>query len=272
MVSLAISPCPNDTFVFDAWIHKKIDAPFYPKTHYADVQQLNTLAPSNSFDVIKLSAFAYPKVSDAYKILPVGAAIAPFAPKLVAKSSFSLDQILEMCVAIPGLDTTAYLLMQLFLPKPKKILVIGYDKIVDAIQKGICDAGVIIHETRFTFSDAGLFELCDLGAFFGPLIPLGLIAVKRSCSDTLMQQITTSIQASIAHAKKEPHCSFSFVQKMSQEKNPEVIYAHIDAFVNDETYSLSHKGKAALKRLYALAYQKNLIMKAFDETDCICNA
>jgi 1,4-dihydroxy-6-naphthoate synthase len=261
MIELAISNCPNDTFIFDAWIHGKITSSLQPKVHFADIQQLNIWAQSERFPIIKMSSFCFSKVSAFYRLLPVGAAIGNFGPKLIAKTAFDLSELPSKRVAVPGFDTTACLLFRSLLPQAKELIACPYDQIASRVADGQVDAGVIIHETRFTYSQAGLVELCDLGTLFSKTydlpVPLGVIAVHKSLPDATVNQAIESIRSSIAYARKNPESSLDFVLQHSIEKKQSIVQQHIQTYVTDETVDISQRGYMAIQRLLSLKAQVN---------------
>ena len=224
-IDIAISPCPNDTFIFDGWLHGKIASPITPRVHFADIQQLNEWAKGERYPLIKISSYCYAQVAKHYKVLPTGGAIGSFGPKLVAKEFFDISQLPQKRVAVPGLDTTACLLLGALLPRAKELILCRYDMIPKFVLDKSVDAGLLIHETRFTFSQSGLLELCDLGTRFyeayGLPVPLGVVAVHRSLPESIVDQIIQAIRASLEFAHKHPASSLDFVLKMSQEKESE---------------------------------------------------
>lgn len=260
----AISPCPNDTFAFDAWIHKKIASPVHINPVLHDIETLNQLALEGRYPITKVSAFCLGKITKEYTLLGSGAATGyNMGPKLIAKEPFELSALQDKVVAIPGVDTTANLLLQILLPKPKAIIALPYHHIQEAILSGKCDAGVIIHETRFSFSSRALFELADLGALFTKAyncpIPLGVIVAKRALGHEMHTIIANSIKDSVLFAKKNPKSSVEYVQRLAQEKEASIIQQHIDLYVTDDTVELSQKALEALSILFRLAIERNLL-------------
>src|SRR5437016_646179 len=190
----AFSPCPNDTFAFDALVHGKILTKVQVEAHLFDIEKLNSLALKKTFPITKTSAFCLGKLTKDYVLLESGAAAGfGVGPKLIAKEKFALDDLQDKTVAIPGALTTANLLFHLLMKKPKAIIYMPYDQIVKACLTKECDAGVIIHETRFSYQSLGLQELQDLGALFQDRyslpIPLGVIAGKRSLGKKMLKEI-----------------------------------------------------------------------------------
>jgi 5,8-dihydroxy-2-naphthoate synthase len=165
-LDVAFSPCPNDTFIFDGWVHGKITSPFQIKTHLADIQQLNIWAKEGKYPVTKVSAFCMKSIFSTYEMLPVGAAVSFHGPKLVARSLFDLKDLPKKIIAVPGMDTTAYLLVCDLFGKCADIISGRYEQIIDLVLSGRADVGVLIHETRFTFQRHTVVELADLGILF----------------------------------------------------------------------------------------------------------
>ncbi len=265
-LNAAFSPCPNDTFAFDAWVHNKIAAPFTLKPVLLDIWQLNQHALMGSYPITKVSAYCLGKITKDYVMLPTGCATGfDNGPKLVAKKPYSTGELQNLVVAVPGEHTTAHLLLELLVGKPKKILFLAYHQIVPALLAGVCDAGVIIHETRFTYQQHGLVQLADLGALFAQEfklpIPLGMVVIKRDLGKTIYNQATKALQASIAYAKMNPKSSLEYVQSASQEIDPTVIQKHIDLYVNAETYEISQDSLQAIKTLFEAAIERKLLTR-----------
>lgn len=255
-ISLAFSPCPNDTFIFDALIHDKIshdDINF--DVHYKDVQELNAAAKTETYDVTKLSYNAASKLLDTYQILDSGSALGfGCGPLLIAKTKLSEEAIQESVVAIPGIDTTAYFLLQQAFPNIKQVKPMLFSDIENAVLNGDVDAGLIIHENRFTYEAKGLVKLMDLGDFWekstGYPIPLGCIAVKRSLPEALKKNIGLWIRQSVEYAWAHPGEGLEYIRRHSQEMAEDVIQAHIKLYVNEFSASLGNKGKEAVMYMF----------------------
>lgn len=274
-INVALSPCPNDTFAFDAWINKKIHTSIDMQPVFADIQQLNTWAYNGLYPVMKISAHCFGHITSAYSMIPAGAAIQQGGgPKLVANKYFTIDDVRNMTIAVPGFDTTACLLLQVLLPPPKKIVPVRYDEIMRLVQQGAVDAGVLIHEARFLIAHFDLCELADFGTLFfeqfKSLLPLGVVVAKRSLKKEQLIEITKTLQQSIAYAKNEKRIS-SFVQEHSQEKSLTIIKQHIDTYVTKETEQLSAAGLRAVKTFFEIAIEKELLPKDAKNFDCFCN-
>lgn len=264
--SLAISPCPNDTFVFHAWIHGLVDGAPGVDVTFADIDVANGFAMRATHDVVKISCAALPYVLDDYALLPTGGAVGRgCGPLLVAASdAIDVEDIAGLRIAIPGEHTTAYLLMRLWLDgrihDDVKIEVIPFDRIMPAVQDGEYDAGLIIHESRFTYPSYGLHAVIDLGEWWegttGLEIPLGAIVARRSL-DTA--QLSSVIRESVEYAWRHPEASREFVRAHAQEIEPAVIAAHIDLYVNDRTRELGDEGYAAAEELLNRAARQGLV-------------
>lgn len=249
-IKIALSPCPNDTFLFYAWIHGIVALP--PIAHFADIDELNLLATEHAFPLIKVSIGHLPTLLDRYELLDVGVACGEnHGPKLISREPFGLERLCEKRVAIPGLNTTAHLLLKLFFPEVQNKVVCRYDAMTTLLRQGIVDAALIIHETRFTFSKEGFYEIADLGEHwkreFNLPLPLGGIVIDKRALDK--EAMTEILRASLHFARKNPEKTLQFVLEKSQEKDPEVVQKHIDLYVTKETERLSREGKEAIQRL-----------------------
>jgi 1,4-dihydroxy-6-naphthoate synthase len=254
-LSLAISPCPNDTFVFSAWVHGQVSGPALDVT-FADIDVCNQNA--RSFDVVKVSYAALPELLDDYALLPCGGALGHgVGPLVLARSE---DQQLEgATIAVPGERTTAYLLLRLW-RSGFRVTVMPFEQIMPAVRDGAVDAGLVIHESRFTYPSYGLVCLQDLGAWWesdtGLPIPLGAIIARRSL-DTA--SLTATIRASVEHAWASPSASAAFVAEHSQEMDPDVCQQHIDLYVNGFTADLGDAGYSAVEALLSRAVSEGLV-------------
>ena len=263
-LSVGFSSCPNDTFIFDAWVHNKIDSKITAQPAIADVQELNQQAFFGRYPVTKLSTFCLGKVTDLYGLLPVGGAIGDNSgPKIVAYDAIDPKDFHMKTLAIPGFDTTAFLTFRVLFPEVKSIISCRYDEVAPMVLARKADLGLIIHETRFTYQKSGLVECADLGMEFykrfqTPL-PLGVIAASRSLDEATIQEVIRSITQSIAYAKKHPESSQKFINDLSIEKNSSIIKQHIDLYVNQETEQLSQAGFEAIDMLFERARSLQLL-------------
>jgi 1,4-dihydroxy-6-naphthoate synthase len=262
--NLAFSPCPNDTFIFDALIHHKIDTKgFRFNVVLDDVESLNKKAFDQTFDITKLSFHACLYLTDKYKLLPSGSALGDHCgPLLIGRSSILPKSQESMHVAIPGKYTTANYLMSIAYPciTDKKEML--FSEIEDAVLSKKTDAGVIIHENRFTYESKGLFKIMDLGEYWHSQtqmpIPLGGIAIKRKYSLEISQKVSHLIKKSIEYAFANPESGKNFIKAHSREMNDEVIQKHIDLYVNNYTLDLGEKGKKAIEMMLEKAVEAHL--------------
>jgi len=261
-ISLGYSPCPNDSFIFYGLAAKKIATDINWDIRLLDVEALNQLAKDKALDISKISYHAYGHFAKDYIILPAGGALGKgVGPLIVSKQIFSnLD---DKTVAIPGELTTANLLLKLSQKDGLKTRVLRYDKIMPAVAAGEVDAGLIIHESRFTFADYGLRQYLDLGRWWedetGHLLPLGGIMAKRSLGNSLLSKINTALKDSIAYAYKNRQEAQPYIAKHATEMSEEVMQKHIDLYVNDYSIDLGEAGKAAVRELFARAQSRGII-------------
>ncbi len=254
---IAFSPCPNDTHIFHAWVHGLVGHALPVNAVLADVQQLNEWAIQRKYALTKVSLGCLKLLLDDYILLPTGAALGfGCGPKIVAKRSFCLADFPAMSVAIPGKHTTANLLRQALLPEPAQILYCRYHEVLDLVQSGRVDCGLIIHETRFTYHKLGFLELADLGQMWETQkalpIPLGGIVALRSLGMPRLREISQTIRQSLLFARAHPQYASAYIEAHSQEKDPLVIRQHIDLYVNQESLQLSSKGRQSLQQLLGL--------------------
>lgn len=266
-LTLAFSPCPNDTFIFDAIANKKIDLQGIDfEIVLADVQELNECASRNDSDITKLSYAAYPLVSKDYILLNSGSALGnKCGPLVISKTRLSnpYEQLLKTKIAIPGKNTTANFLFSLVFPDALDKMEMIFSEIEDAVINETVGAGVIIHENRFTYEKRGLIKVIDLGEFWEKQthmpIPLGGIAIKRSFPDELKLKVDAIIKASVEFAMKNPAQTIDYVRAHSQTMEDHVMMQHIVLYVNEYTRHLGATGKAAVEKLFAVAKSKKLI-------------
>jgi 1,4-dihydroxy-6-naphthoate synthase len=252
-LELAFSPCPNDTFAFHAWVAGQLpDAPPV-RVAYADIDVLNGWAASGRGDVIKVSYAALPPLLADYTLLPSGGALGRGCGPLVVTTG--RDSLAGAKVAIPGRQTTAYLLFRLWAQDQgvASIEVLPFDKIMPAVAEGSVDAGLIIHESRFTYPSYGLQALVDLGDWWegdtGLPIPLGAILARRTFGGEQISRLAAVIRASVEAAWADPSASRRYVLEHSQEMAPEVVDQHIALYVNSFTADLGDEGYAAISGL-----------------------
>ncbi len=263
MLKLGYSTCPNDTFMFYGIASGKFKPSFGFETTLRDIEELNKLAFEGKTDITKLSFFAYFKIADKFKILNSGSALGRgCGPLLIAKEEFDLKDLKNKKVAIPGENTTANLLFSIFCPECKDKKEVLFSEIENEILKGNVDAGVIIHETRFTYKLRGLKKLVDLGEFWeretGNPIPLGLIAVKREFEKE-GKEFDALLKKSIEYAFDKPEEAMPYIKKYAQELDDNVVKSHIKLYVNKFSLDLGKEGKRAITDLYKKAYEIGLV-------------
>ncbi len=265
MFSLGFSPCPNDCFIFDALVNNKIDTEgikFNVELH--DVETLNTKALNGELDITKLSFNAYGHVLNNYILLRAGSALGfNCGPILIQKTNQNTQNLNENSkIAIPGKLTTANFLLSLAYPNIKNKLEYVFSDIENAVLSGEVDAGLIIHESRFTYEEKGLKKIIDLGEFWESLIhspiPLGGIVIRRTIEVELQQKINKLIKNSVEFAFANPLSSREFIKAHAQEMSNEVIKKHIDLYVNNFSIDLGAIGTNAVKLLFAKANEHNL--------------
>jgi 1,4-dihydroxy-6-naphthoate synthase len=253
--TIGFSPCPNDTFIFDAMINNRLPQNEGWNPHLLDVEALNKNAAVGMYDVTKMSFAAYAFVSDKYQILNAGSALGRgCGPLIISKLPLILEELKDKTIAIPGARTTANLLMSIFVPECKAKVEMVFSDIEEAVLSGRCDAGLIIHENRFTYEQKGLFKVADLGELWeqktGLPIPLGCIAVKRNLSEEEKKHIDDLIRNSVEYAFQNPTASKEYIAHHAQEMDPAVQQQHIDLYVNDFSVTLGVDGKNAIQTLF----------------------
>jgi 1,4-dihydroxy-6-naphthoate synthase len=253
-LSLGISPCPNDTFIFHALLSGLVPSPEDLQPRLQDVEELNALALRGALDVTKLSIGVLPFVLDEYVILRAGAALGfGVGPLLVAREALRIEDCRDLPVAVPGRFTTANLLLELHGafqgPKAERI----FDQIMPAVAAGEYPCGVIIHEGRFTYQAKGLHKVLDLGAWWerqykAPL-PLGVIAARRSLGRECITALEAAIRRSLRYARLSPESCRDFVRRYAQEMDEDVIAKHIETFVTAFSLDLDQAGETAVSML-----------------------
>lgn len=261
---VAFSPCPNDTFLFYAWATGLVGQHLPISTTLADVQYLNEWAQQGRFAVTKASIHCLGQVSHDYVLIPVGTALGhACGPKIIAKKHFPLDKIFGKRIAIPGIDTTAHLLFNLLIDPAVDKQFCRYDEVVRLVRSGLVDCGLILHETRFTYEQEGFVQIVDLGELWEQRyqlpLPLGGVIAKRSLGQEMLNDITTTLRASLEHARAHPELSLDYTIDSCIEKNSQIAQKHVDLYVNQETHGLSETGRAAIDKLFTLAQEQNLL-------------
>ena len=263
-LSLAISTCPNDTFIFDAIVNKRIDTGNYSfDLSLADIEQLNNFALQGEMHLIKISYAAYPLVSEKYQFLTSGSALGRgVGPLVISKRKIYPDEISSTKIAVPGLHTTANLLFSIAYPEAKDKKVLLFSDIEEAVLSNEVDVGVIIHENRFTYQAKGLKKVVDLGNFWeektGLPIPLGGIAVRRNLSNEIKTKMDRLVRNSVEYAFANPTHSYPFVREHAQTMELDVMRNHIDLYVNSFSVNLGNEGKNAVQSLFKIATELNV--------------
>lgn len=268
-LSLGFSPCPNDTFIFYGLVHDTIEREgisFAPPV-LEDVETLNDWALEAKLDVTKLSCHALGHVLDDYCILAAGAALGRgCGPLLVAREQREVASLKRLRIAIPGRYTTAALLLRMLLPDCENLVEMRFDTIMEALVRGEVDAGVIIHESRFTYQQHGLVALQDLGQWWEDLsglpIPLGAIAARRSLGRETLARVERAIRASVEFAFANPASCLPYIRGHSQEMDDSVVQNHIGLYVNDFSRDLGREGLAAIERFLAYAREVGAVPAA----------
>jgi 1,4-dihydroxy-6-naphthoate synthase len=252
---LGFSPCPNDTFIFDALVNKKIDTEgIEVEAVLEDVQTLNNWAREGKLDITKISYGVLPLILDNYIVLHSGGALGKgVGPLLITTTGgVTKEQVADSSIAIPGENTTAHMLFSLAFPKATHKKFTLFSQIEDSVLKHTVDAGVIIHENRFTYQDKGLVKLMDLGEYWenqtGNPIPLGGIVMKRTFDTSLQKQVDALIRKSLEYSFTHYPTITEYVKQHSQEMSESVMRQHIDLYVNDYSLELGKAGKSAVQQ------------------------
>jgi 1,4-dihydroxy-6-naphthoate synthase len=267
---LGFSPCPNDTFIFDALVHGKVDTEGLAwEVFMEDVEALNQRARLGELDVTKLSYHAFAHVVSRYQLLTAGSALGnACGPLLVARHPMTDQEIEQADLLIPGAFTTANLLLSLAFPKARRKREVLFSKIEEGVVVGAADAGLLIHESRFTYEANGLVKLCDLGEWWetntGLPIPLGGIAVRRDIPDSDKQKLNRVLRRSVEYAFANQVAVMPFVRAHAQTMEESVMKAHIALYVNHFTLNLGAEGRAAVQCLFDTAVSKNILAEKFE--------
>ncbi|GGX23389.1 1,4-dihydroxy-6-naphthoate synthase [Streptomyces lomondensis] len=263
----AYSPCPNDTFVFDALAHGRVPGAPGLDVTFADIDVTNGMAERGEFDVLKVSYAVLPYVLDEYALLPCGGALGRGCGPLVLSREPGLD-LTGRTVAVPSEKSTAYLLFRLWAADTVadgvgEIVVMPFHEIMPAVRDGKVDAGLVIHEARFTYRTYGLHKLADMGEHWenttGLPIPLGAIIAKRSLGEQKLRLLADSIRTSVRAAWDDPEASRPYVMEHAQEMDPAVADQHIGLYVNEFTADLGEDGYAAVRGLLTRAAAEGLV-------------
>lgn len=264
-LSLGFSPCPNDTFIFDAMIHNKIDTEGLEfDVRLGDVEALNQQAFAGHLDITKLSYHAFAYLTNTYCLLDSGSALGNnCGPLLIAKVPTSREEITKATIAIPGKYTTANFLLGYAYPEAQNKVEMLFSDIEDAVLRGDAEVGLIIHENRFTYQQKGLVKLIDLGEYWEHNtqmpIPLGGIVIRRDLPGDIQQKVNRVLQRSVQFAFDHPKSSLPYVRAHAQEMDEAVMYQHIELYVNDFTKNLGDRGRAAVQHLFDVAAKNGVI-------------
>lgn len=253
-LTFGYSPCPNDTFAFHALTHGLVDAPFRVKPVLLDIEELNRRAHRGEFDLTKLSVGAFSAVGDRYHLLRSGAALGHgVGPLVVTRETMPFDQAVRSRVAIPGRETTAFRLLRLAAPALGEIVEMRYDRILKAVRDGEVDAGLIIHESRFTYAEHGLTKAFDLGEWWeretALPVPLAGICARDDLDASTRAAAERAIRASVQYAFDHPSASAAYVRAHAQEMSAEVCRQHIALYVNGWSLDVGEEGMRAIARL-----------------------
>lgn len=266
-LSLAFSPCPNDCFMFDAIVHRRIDLEGLDfDVRLADVEALNQDAFAGRTDVTKLSYHAYAWCADRYALLNAGSALGRnCGPLLISKRPITVDEVAAgaLDIAIPGRYTTANLLLGLAFPSATRTTAMVFSDIEQAVTDGRVDAGVIIHENRFTYEARGLRRIIDLGEWWesstGAPIPLGGIVIRRSLPPEVQATMDRVLRRSVEYAFAHRDETLPYVRAHAQDMDDTVMFQHIDLYVNDYSLDLGEDGRRAVDTLFARARAAGVI-------------
>ena len=273
-LSLGFSPCPNDTFIFDALIHHKIDTEGLEfEVFFDDVETLNQKALKGTLDISKLSFHAFAHVASQYALLDSGSALGfGVGPLLICKDERFLDPSnLEQSnpsIGIPGVLTTANFLLGIAYPHLQQKVIKVFSEIEDALLSGEIDLGLIIHENRFTYAEKGLSKIVDLGSFWenltGCAIPLGGIVINRNIDAETKHKVNRVLRKSVEYAFANPKSGINFIREHAQEMEEAVMYKHIELYVNQYSLDLGTEGRKAIDILFKMATEKGLIPEIND--------
>lgn len=260
-MELGYSFCPNDTFIFYALVHGKVPTPFPVTETLEDVETLNRWAFEGRLPLTKISYAAYGRLRERYVALRSGGALGRgVGPLLVARAP--VDNLVDKRIAIPGTNTTAFMLLSLygtgFFPVEMR-----YDRILPAVQSGQVDAGLIIHESRFTYPRYGLVKVLDLGEWWeaetGLPIPLGAILARRDLGEAAIRSLDRAVRSSLEYAYAHPEETLAYIKQYAQELEDEVIWAHIHTYVNEFSLDVGEEGERAVAELFRRAEARGLI-------------
>ncbi|MFI9120617.1 1,4-dihydroxy-6-naphthoate synthase [Streptomyces bikiniensis] len=270
-LKIAYSPCPNDTFVFDAWAHGRVPGAPRLDVTFADIDVTNGWAEggTDAHDVLKVSYAVLPRILDEYALLPCGGALGRgCGPLVLTRSAGTGADLAGRTVAVPSERSTAYLLFRLWAAEAVpgevgEVVVMPFHEIMPAVRDGKVDAGLVIHEARFTYQEYGLHRLADMGehweATTGLPIPLGAIVARRSLGAETLRLVADAARTSVRMAWDDPAASRPYVMEHAQEMDPKVADQHIGLYVNEFTADLGEQGYAAVRGLLTRAAAEGLV-------------
>jgi 1,4-dihydroxy-6-naphthoate synthase len=253
-LGFGFTPCPNDAFAFHGLVHGLVPAQFEVEPVLLDIEELNRRAGVGELQLTKLSFGAAAASGDRYRLLRSGAALGRgVGPLVVAREEGSLEQAAAGRIAVPGRETTAFALLRLAVPAPGEVVELRYDRILDAVVAGEVDAGLIIHESRFTHRAHGLVSVADLGEWWegetGLPVPLAGIFARNDLPQELVDEAEAAVRASVEYAFARPEASRDYVRSLAHELSDEVCAAHIALYVNEHSVDIGDEGLAAIDRL-----------------------
>ncbi|MCB9361194.1 MAG: 1,4-dihydroxy-6-naphthoate synthase [Flavobacteriales bacterium] len=266
-LTLGFSPCPNDTFIFDALIHGKIDTEGLEFDVYlGDVEDLNQKAFNKELDITKISYHAFGYLTNDYILLDAGSALGKgCGPILVKSSKVKSLKLADVKIAIPGKFTTANFLLSIAHPEATNKVELLFSDIEKAVLNNNVNAGLLIHENRFTYQERGLEKIIDLGEYWeektGALIPLGGIVIKRNLPTEIIQKVNRLLRKSIEYAFNNPESPLDYMQKNAQEMDEKVMMQHVELYVNKYSLDLGVEGKDSITQMFNLAQEKGIIPK-----------
>lgn len=265
-LTLAYSPCPNDTYIFAALTNGLLDNAPPVRVQLEDIENLNNSALKADYELTKVSYGAIPQLMEGYRILRAGGALGRgCGPLLVTRkdAGTNIEDYREKLIAIPGEMTTAFMLLRLAMGKRPQTLALRFDRIVEAVASGHADAGLIIHESRFTYQEAGLEQVVDLGDWWesqtGMPIPLGAILVRRDMDDAAAHAVNDAIVRSLRFARENEPAVMKYVREHATEMQEDVMRKHIALYVNEFSDDVGDEGIAAVKELFSRAHAARIV-------------
>ena len=264
-LSIGHSPDADDAFMFYGLASGRVAIDGYKIDHVMeDIETLNRRARRGELDVTAISAAAYPEVAHLYRIMSCGASVGrKYGPIVLAREPMTIDGLGGRRVAVPGAQTTAYLLLRLYVPSPFTPVMMDFDRIMESVASGETDAGVIIHEGQLTWQSSGLHHVLDLGAAWtedtGLPIPLGLDVIRRGLGDALMARVASALKESIVLARTDEDAAVDYAMQFARGLEPETCRQFVRMYVNADTVDMGEEGARALAALYGRARERGLL-------------